>query len=427
MATISTLQPYRYNPASIADLGAVIAPPYDVISPQQRARMLEGDPHNVIRLILPEGDGDKRYDNAGQLFRKWVADEVLIAESLPGLYPYAETFKHPVTSQPTTRLGFICAVKLEPFSAGIVLPHERTLTAPKADRLNLMKTTRANLEPIFGIYNDADGVSRERLVTFINTTEPLISAEGNDRTSHRVWQINDRELVDALVADLAEQAIFIVDGHHRYETALNYHEFRQQTDDLPDAAESIMMYLAPTSDSGLLVLPTHRVIHSLDGFDFSGLLQQLGSNFDMEHFNTAEEGIHALRAHETQPSLLLLSEGKHVLVRLKHTSNAGDLLPASLAPALADLDVTLLHNYILEQLLGISRDAQAEQINLRYVKSDEDAIAAATEPDVQLVAVMNATRLDQIEHVARSGTVMPQKSTYFYPKLASGLLFNPLG
>lgn len=429
MATLHPFVPYRYNPERVSDAGAVIAPPYDVISEEKRASLLSRDPHNVIRLILPEGNDQEKYVHAGELFREWIESGLLIREEAAGFFPYTQTFLNPATGDEMTRLGFIAALEVVPFEDRVVLPHERTLSGPKADRLSLMEHTDANLEPIFGIYRDADGRSRATLEQLTEASAPLVDAVDNDGVRHRLWRATDSESIAAIQTALANEVVFIVDGHHRYETALNYRRLRrQQSPNAPTGAafESIMIFLTPTSDPGLLILPTHRVIHSLPEFSIDRLLEQLEANFDLRPALTAEDGVARLRQENQPGSLLLLSRGETILATPRNLTALAASLPESIAPALRELDVTLLHDHVLEQLLGVTREAQAEQTNLRYVKSDEEAMAAATADGVQLVVMMNATRLQQVEEVAESGQVMPQKSTFFYPKLASGLLFNPL-
>lgn len=424
MPSIEPFAPLRFNPELISDPGAVIAPPYDVISEERRSQLLRRDEHNFIRLILPEGSGDERYNNAGELFKKWQQSKVFIRESEPGLFLYTQAFDHPVSGERVVRHGFLSRVRLSPFSDGEVLPHERTLSGPKADRLKLMESTNANLEPIFGVYRDPSGASADRLEQLTKREEPMIEATDADGVLHKVWRLTGGD-VAAFQADLASNTVFIVDGHHRYETALNFRNAHGGTG-TGKPIDSILMFLAPMTDPGLVILPTHRVVHSLDTFDAPALVEKLRAHFDIVPVATSEEGINQLRQRASTPSFLLIGGGQMVVASLKSNADLDAIVDSSLPAGLAELDVTILHEFILERILGISKAAQASQTNLRYVKSDDDAFAEAQKPDVQLVILMNATRLAQVERVAESGHVMPQKSTYFYPKLASGLLVNPL-
>ncbi|MDB5033764.1 MAG: hypothetical protein JWQ98_1005 [Chlorobi bacterium] len=428
MPVISSFRPYRYNPAHINDPGAVIAPPYDVISAEKRRALIQRDPHNVILLILPEGDDAEKYAHANELYRQWIDSGILEREPDEAIYPYAQLFDHPVTGDRIERRGFIAVARLSPFSAGEILPHEKTLSGPKADRLKLMLATDANLEPIFGVYPDPAGSSTERLNRLMENADPLLTVTDSDGVEHRLWRASAPGDIDGIAADLRGNRVFIVDGHHRYETALNYQRMmRERNPELPDGApcDSIMIFLAPSSDPGLVILPTHRIIHSLPDFDFDALLARLEPNFALRD-EAVDTAVTELSRHTSTPGFLLLAGNRAVLATLRPEIAAASLVDPSLPEPLQELDVTVLHDHILQNLLGITPEAQAAQSNLRYVKSMEDALEAAAGEDVQLVVVMNATRLEQVENVAGSGSVMPQKSTYFYPKLASGLLFNPL-
>lgn len=439
MPVLSPFQPYRYNPDHVDDLGAVIAPPYDVISPEKRRALMGSDPHNVIQLILPEGDDQTKYVHAGELFRAWIEQGVLTRETGRALYPYAQIFSHPVTGDRIERRGFIGTVELSPFSEGKILPHERTLSGPKADRLKLMLATDANLEAIFGVYRDPDGVSSARIDRICSHTEPFLAVTDSDGVEHRLWRATDAAELDGFASDLRDARVFIVDGHHRYETALNYQRLRREelaetsgagagSDAASGGApyDSIMIFLAPSSDPGLVILPTHRIVHSLESFSLDALLDAIRPSFEVTEMKDRGAALEALESSSDRPSYLLLADGRMVVARLSDGASLDALVDAELPAALKGLDVTLLHNYIFERVLGITQGAQAEQRNLHYVKSADEAFNAAAESANQLVVLMNATKLSQVEDVAESGTVMPQKSTYFYPKLASGLLFNEL-
>lgn len=433
MPRIAPFRPFRYNPARNADLGAVIAPPYDVVTPERRRQLLDADPHNVIQLILPEGETG--YEDAASMLASWIDRAVLVREPGPALYAYTQVFTHPFGGALTERRGVIAALALSPFESGEVLPHERTLKGPKADRLALMRSTRANLEAIFGVYRDPSAASSSRLEAIVEGP-PIVDVEDSDGVRHRLWRVDDPAAIAAFESDLAAGPVFIVDGHHRYETALNYQRLmREQEAAEGDGAErktsasapydSIMIFLAPTSDPGLLILPTHRVVHSLEAFSMESLLESLGEAFAIERRHDRAAALEAL-ASEPGPAYLLASRDGIWFARLRPEIDPARLVGGDVPAALTGLDVTILHDYILDRLLGVSAEAQAEQRNLDYVKSAADAFDAAAAERTQFVVLMNPTRMEQVEAVAESGSVMPQKSTYFYPKLASGLLFNPL-
>ncbi|MBS1914448.1 MAG: DUF1015 domain-containing protein [Bacteroidetes bacterium] len=429
MPPIVPFAPYRYNLSSVNDPGAVIAPPYDVISPARRAALLEGDPHNVIQLILPEGDSSTRYRHAAELLQSWIASGVLEREERAAFFPYAQIFTHPISGERIERRGFVSLLRLSPFSAGEVLPHERTLSGPKADRLELMRSTAANLEAIFGVYRDPSGASSARLAAICSGQEPIIAAVDGDEVEHRMWRVSEPQVVRDLTEDLASHRVFIVDGHHRYETALDYQRIRRSEVGEGSGEQPfdwMMIFLAPTSDPGLVILPTHRVVRGLADFRSSTLITELRPHFQLEPHSSRAEALAALQASRGCPSFLLATDGGMMLARLRSDADTGKLVDVDRPAALARLDVTILHDHILNGLLGITPQMQVEQRNLSYVKNAGEALDAVSEGDAQLAVLMNEPTLEQVEAVAESGAVMPQKSTYFYPKLASGMLFNPL-
>lgn len=429
MARITAFEPYIYNQELLQQIERLIAPPYDVIPPERLAELRRLHPNNITHLTLPEGEGAEKYERAGRIFSEWLSTGVLVRRGHPALYLYAQTFEHPETGQEITRTGFIGALRLEPFSNGTILPHERTLSGPREDRLSLMETTAANLEAIFGMYPDPDGGSLELLHRELAKTEPMIDVTDQGGVRHRLAEIDDAATIEALSRAVARGNVYIVDGHHRYETAWNYRALRRNAEpDLPegDRVDSIMTFLSPMSDPGLVILPTHRIVHSIPSFNFEELLDALAASFDLTPYESPEAGFKGLRGASDSIALLLMVHGNTVLATLKTGLDASDLVGADLPKEVAELDISVLHIFLLERLLGIDRSAQELQRNLTYAKSTADAIAALNHPETQLVIGVNPTRFDQVKAVAGSGHVMPQKSTYFFPKLASGLLVNRL-
>lgn len=429
MAQVRPFQPFAYKEEFFQDIEKLIAPPYDVISPEALQALHNVHPKNITHLTLPEGDGNNRYEAAGTILAEWIADGTLTQRPAPALYPYTQTFEHPETGKTITRVGFITALKLEPFSNGVVLPHERTLSGPREDRLSLMNTTNANLESIFGMYPDPENRSLELLHQIIGTNAPMFDVTDQSGVRHTLWEITDPELIKATCSIMEEQKVYIVDGHHRYETALNYRNLQRAANpDLPTdhPVDSIMIYLSPMSDPGLVLLPTHRVIHSVSGFEIETLIEGMTPFFEIAEQDSAEQGFAALKSAQGTTAFLLLTANRFLLATLKQGIDITELSGNDVPEAVAKLDVSVLHIFLLERLLGVDRTAQEAQLNLGYAKSTADAIAALDKPETQLVVAMNPPRFEQVEEVAGSGDVMPQKSTYFYPKLASGLLVNRL-
>lgn len=428
MPTLSPFCSLRFNPSFFSNLGLLLSPPYDVVTPESRRQLAEQSPYNIVRLILPTGNSP--YDEASTLLADWQTSSVLVREPQEAVYPYCQTFTHPHTGQRIVRNGFMATLRLAPFSAGEILPHERTLSGPKEDRLRLMLATNANLEPIFGIYADPEGNTTSTLNNAIKQELPEIDTMDSDGIRHQVWKLAQPEAIQQLKHHLQDHPAFIVDGHHRYETALRYQELTRQGSDQPIGAlpcDWIMIFLAPMNDPGLLILPTHRLVHSLPNFNFTQLLDQLREDFTVTMLATFAEGLGLLQQTDELPSYLLSDGNDCAVVVAKNPETVVRLTsPESPAPV-RTLDVSLLHDHLFERLLGITPQQQMEQTHLRYVKNANEALAAPGIDGVQLAVVMNPTRLEQVVEVATSGGVMPQKSTFFYPKLGSGLLMNLVG
>ena len=427
MAQIEAFRPFIYSQHDTHHIEELIAPPYDVIKPDQ-LRQLKKHPHNITHLTLPEGEGDERYGTAGRILREWIAASVLERRNDRAIYPYTQKFIHPETGEEITRTGLIVLLHLEPFEKGIVLPHERTLKGPREDRLRLMQETHANLEAIFGMFPDPGQQGIEALREFVADRTPLIEATDDSGTIHSMWEATDPEVIAHLSGLIADVPVYIVDGHHRYETALNYRNAWRAA--YPDAGEnlpvdSIMIYLSPMSDPGLVILPTHRIVHSLTDFTFDELLGKMADAFDLQPLASFASGFEDLVA-TTGPAFLLGTRERTVLATIKPEVTIEELVGTDIPPAVAELDVTILHTCIFDRMLGIDRKAQEDQTYLGYAKNRTDAIDALQKEETQLVVGLNPTRFEQVENVANSGDVMPQKSTYFYPKPASGLVVNLL-
>ncbi len=442
MAEIAPLTPLRYDLSRLKGLGAVVAPPYDVISPEQRAELATSDPHNVVRLILPEGEGDAKYGTAAEIFTRWRAEGVLVRDEEPAFYRYDQTFRAPgqaPSSPATRRRGFLALVRLVPFSERIVLPHERTLSGPKEDRLKLFRATRSNLSPGFMLYRDP----RRELDAPLDTAEPLTEFTTPDGVHHALSRVRGRDAIRAIVDGVARSTLLIADGHHRYETAVRYAGEAAQAagEDAARAAASrgehhyFMTFLANGDDPDLLVFPTHRYVHSLPSFSFDDLTRgapRVDDFFVVEALGAgapAEAILERLKqAGQRGPSVAAAAaDGRVALLTLRSDADLDKHPTLGQKPAvLRRTDVTVLHAGILESVLGITPEAQAAKTNLWY---PQDAVAALRDlrgGRGQALFLMNATPVAQVREVAEAGEVMPQKSTFFYPKVATGLAIHTL-
>jgi uncharacterized protein (DUF1015 family) len=426
MAEIALIRGILYDPQKV-QIDHVIAPPYDVISEDDRARLEALEPHNVVRVDLPRGEGDERYAGAASLLEGWIGEGVLKRDARPAIYRYHQVFSvAELGGRRFTRRGLIAAVRLQGYDDKVILPHERTLRGPKEDRLKLMRATRTQFSQIFGLYRDPSMVT-ERALGGVDTRAPDLEGQTQDGTVHRVWRITDRETIAQIGRTLAHMQVYIADGHHRYETMLALRdELREAGAGSRASSEFGTFFLMNMADPGLVVLPTHRLVHSLPSFDREALLGRAAEYFSVTTLEGGARDAAALKlaVHERaggRPTFGMIVPGEETAWILRLQTDAR----LDVHRSLANLDVTNLHGLILERFLGIDREAQETQRNLTYVKETGDALARVARGEAQVGFIMNPTRVDQVLDAADHGQTMPQKSTFFYPKIATGLVMNP--
>ena len=328
--------------------------------------------------------------------------------------------------KPITRKGFVALCRLEEFEKKIVLPHEKTLAKPKEDRFKLFKATNSNFSQIFSFYSDPEK-KIDRMLNGVARTKPAIDVSYDD-VRNSVWTVTDNEVIQNIRAAIAEKQVLIADGHHRYETALAYRDWMRSNAAHHTGRELynyVMMFFTNVDDEGLVIYPTHRLIHSLPLFDRGKFLESVERFFIVREYKD-EEAIMIALASSPVPSFGLLMGGDSTvyLLSLKPTTLPTEIVRDPLPPEVRELDVTILHSLILKDLLGISMEAQEQKRNLNYVRDAQEAYQSVLKGHAQLAFVMNATKIHQVRSVARAGFTMPQKSTYFYPKLVSGLVVN---
>lgn len=424
------------------DASPLLAPPYDVIGEPARQELAGLSAFNCAHLILPQAPAgaasDARYAVAGATLAAWKRAGVLCRDPEPAFYRYHQIFAPPSVSPDATgggkivRKGFIARIRLHRFSEGVVLPHERTLSGPKADRLKLKRATQTHLSQVFGLYDDPQRRADEAFCA-LEQTEPELHGVTADGVEHRLWRLVDRDATAQVSAALRDKRIYIADGHHRYETMLALRDELRQAPGytgLDSAVEYGSIFLCNACDPGLFVFPTHRVLHSVPGFDLRKLLSALTAQFLVEE-TPLPDGARAKaeleKRGQNQVCFLLLSGGQAFYLSLRESLRGDAQLGVGAGPdVLMGLDDTVLHSLVLEQALAIDRAAQEAQTYLRYLKDSEQALRAAAEPGVQAVFFMNPTRVSQVMQVSDAGEVMPQKSTFFFPKIASGIVLNPL-
>lgn len=427
MAEIAPLTPLRYDLSRI-DFAKVVAPPYDVIDNAQRAALAAQDPHNVVKLILPEGEGDAKYANAAELFAAWRKEGALVRDDEPAFYRYDQTFAPPGGGKKRTRSGFLGLVKVVPLDKGIVLPHERTLSGPKEDRLKLFRATKTNFSPGFQLYRDPE----KKLDAPLATAKELARFSTADGIEHVLSKIADPAAIKAIVEGVAKSSLLIADGHHRYETALRYAQEAPASSVARPEHAYFLVFFANGDDPDLLVFPTHRHIHALPRFDFGDASKGAAELFDVTPLPpgaSADVYTEALaKSGAERPSLVMCAgDGRASLLALKPGADlAAHPILGKRVPALRKTDVALLHMGILEPVLGITPEAQAAKTNIWYPQDAAAALEGLRSNKGQALFLMNGTPVAQVREVAEAGEVMPQKSTFFYPKVLTGLCIHTL-
>jgi uncharacterized protein (DUF1015 family) len=417
MADIQPLRALHYDQSLVGPLANVTAPPYDVIDAAQREQLLERSPFNVVAVDLPKGEPDP-YAAAGELWEAWQLQGAVVRDPQPALWAHTQAYTGP-DGQTRMRKGFFCRVRIEGYGPGRVRPHERTHPGPKEDRLRLMRATRANLSPIFSLYSDPENAAWEALqpVTESAPWGDVTDAEG---TVHKLWRVTDPQAIAAVQQATREVELLIADGHHRYETADAYAQ------ELGGEGEHryMLMCLVALEDPGLTVFPTHRLVRGLDRTRQERLRETLRRDFEIVEVPleqlAPEPGTGPLQlgyidAHHQQPYRLTL----------KDQAIADAALP-SFSAAYRGLDTGVLEALLLKGALGLSDDDISHFNGLFYARSTDEAVAMVRSGEYDAAFLMRPTPVDQVRDVAASGESMPPKSTFFYPKLLTGLLFNPL-
>ena len=426
MAVIKAFRGMRYNTPIAGEISKLCCPPYDIISEQQRLEYISENEYNVIRLELPK-EGENPYANASDILDMWRDKGVLIHEDKPAIYIYEEEFT--AYGERKSIKGIIARVKLEEFSKGIILPHEFTLSKAKEDRFNLMKATNCNFSQIYALYMDQ---THKTLNTIDKESEgdSVLEFTDSDNVTHRLWIVTDEEVIAKLVDDFADRKLYIADGHHRYETALNYRNYCRENgiSKEGDAQDYQMIYLVDMEHPGLVVFPTHRLVRDLPEFDKDKMLSLCDEYFDVTKQNgteNMEKELEKLYNEGKKAFGFYCGNGEWYLLVLKDIDVMAKFLP-DLCKASQQLDVSVLHTLVLEKIFGIDKENMANQINLTYTKFFEEAISLVDKGEFQCSFVLNPTRVTEIRDVAAAGEKMPQKSTYFYPKMITGMVMNDI-
>jgi len=433
MAEILPFRALRYDPHQVK-LESVLTQPYDKITPEMQSRYYELSPHNLVRIILgkereTDNSGFNTYTRAAEYLHDWRAGGILKQDSEPSIYLYAQTFTAPGMRDVAERHGLIVLGRLHDYSDGVVFRHEQTLAKPRQDRLNLLRATRAHFGQIFMLFNDPAGAI-DSLLAQKSEDEPDISVLDEYEVLHRVWRIYDPALIAAVQEHLRDKKLLIADGHHRYETALAYRDERRAAIGSADPNapyEFVMMTLVRMESRGLVILPTHRIVHGLPTFDREQMLERAGRFFEIDRID--------LRTENRSATTLLEGAGEHGTAFVAVTRQGPYLLRAkkhavhdalgSVPEDQRELDVVQLHKLMLERILGISEEAIRNQEHVKYERDAFEAISWVRQ-GANVAFLMNPARIEQVRQIAFAGQVLPQKSTDFYPKLLSGLTIYAL-
>jgi uncharacterized protein (DUF1015 family) len=433
MAEIIPFQALRYDPNQVK-LEDVVTQPYDKITPEMQSRYYDLSPHNLVRIILGKSrETDtptfNTYTRAAEYFHDWRSAGILKQDAEPGFYLYSQTFTVPGTRDLAERRGLIALGRIHDYTERVVFRHEQTLSKPRADRLNLLRATRAHFGQIFMLYSDSEG-SMEKLLDRKTEDDPEISMLDEYEVLHRVWRISDPALITAIQGNMRDKQLLIADGHHRYETSLAYRDERRkdvgQTKN--DAShEFVMMTLVPMESRGLVILPTHRIVHGLAAFDREHMLEASKRFFEIDRIDLRTESRSATtlleEAGENGTAFVAVTRQGPYLMRAKKRAIHDAL--TSVSELQRELDVVQLHKLLLERILGISEEAIRNQEHVKYERDAFEAISWVRQ-GANVAFLMNGAKIQQVSNIAFAGEVLPQKSTDFYPKLLSGLTIYAL-
>ncbi len=438
MALIAPLRGLRYNLKKVKSLKDVITPPYDVISPDEQDQFYLRHQHNIIRLILgkiraPDNEIDNRYTRAAKIYKRWWIEETLIRDPRPAIYLYQIKFPSEKNGL-LTRKGFISLLRLDDYHLGHVKPHERTFSATRQDRLKLITACQTNFSPIFAVYDDP----RLKAVAALEESapvEPVLNFEDRHGVWHTLWPVTDAEAIRRTAQELKEATFYLADGHHRYETSLAYRDMiRTQYPQAPPGApfNYTLIYAAAMQDHGLIIRPAHRLIKDLPDFELTRFLKMAVRFFDVEEFPLNpdpgrarlcfKEGLAANGVTKNIIGFFCRGADRLRLLTLKPRVMAQVAIP----PALKSLDVIVLNEILYGRCLGLSLSDLDNEKRFLYDSNLNSALDRILRGEIALGLLLNPTRIEQVQSVANAGLIMPRKSTYFYPKVVTGLIINPI-
>jgi len=439
MAIVAPFKGLTYNYHQRQDFFRLVAPPYDVISEEEQHQYYQEDPHNVIRLILGkkktgDSDWDNVYTRAADYFQRWQSDGSLIRSREPCLYVTAMTYDPGNGGPERVRWGIIALVRIEDQGSKVILPHERTFSAHKDDRLRLFRACNAQFSQIFGLYEDPENAVLNACGEALENM-PQMDFSLEDGTRHRLWIIDRRVLFRNVSKAMANKSIFIADGHHRYETSRNYRDMMRARYGQKPANKSyefVMMYLSSMNDKGLTILPSHRLLKKVPGFEAGSFFEKARTWFDIKEFPL--KGRLSQECPDLKQRLEKEGERKTAFACYMHDSDRWFILSLKqgvraemgndLHSSLKKLDVLVLSRFIFQKGLGFSKEDLDDEEIFQYQSNTSGAVSEVESGRYQMVFLLNPTKMEHVKEVAGNSFVMPRKSTYFYPKVLTGLVFN---
>ena len=414
MAVIKPSKALRFTEKA-GNIQDCVCPPYDIISESEREALIAKNEYNVVRLELPIGED--RYNEAGRTLSDWLNKGVLARDEEQGIFVYREEFN--VGGKDYCLTGMICLVELREFADRVILPHEETLTKAKQDRLNLMKGTGCNFSSIYSLYSDESGKIAD-ILTKKTEEAPICRFTDEENVTHTLWKIDCESELNTIINALADKQLFIADGHHRYETAVKFRDYLAERGECAANRDYVLMTLVDMDNEGLVILPTHRLIRDME-IDKAKLLSDLSADFEIEEYPNVKLAPSVLSRYTDRKAYGLYMGGEGFTLLLYKGQ-----LPQVDDGGLSALDVSVLHDRILEEKLGIDKENMARQLNLRYTRHISEAVESVKSGESAAAFILNPTKIGEIKSVSLSGGKMPQKSTYFYPKLKTGLVMNTI-
>jgi len=439
MAEVVPFRGVLYNPEIVTDMADVVAPPYDVITTDEQESFHKRHPNNVIRLILGKaqsGEVGKSgiHARAGKYFQQWMEEKILVRDEEPAFYLTSVEFS--AGKEMVTRYGLIGLVRLEPFDKGIVLPHERTFSKVKSERLQLMKACHSNFSPIFGLYSDDTGMLN-RLQSAIQDQKPDMALTDSKGLRHKLWRIRDQETLANVSADMESRTIYIADGHHRYETALDYRDWvKDNNADFSHThpANYVMMSLSSLEDPGMVIFPAHRLLSDVPQEKMAALLSKANEYFEIKSFpigdridDSLSEADAYMASHSDKNAIGVFIRNQmlfHVLVLKEGVMER--MFAEEMPTSLLDLDVSVLTRLLMMELLGFDQARLDDATKINYCTTSQAAVKKIMDGEADIAFILNPTKIEQVKRVSENGLIMPRKSTYFYPKVASGKVMNLL-